>query len=40
MSYKARFRPSEALSGGIWRVLAEHAEEPAVAGAALSTVQA
>jgi arginyl-tRNA--protein-N-Asp/Glu arginylyltransferase len=26
MSYKARFRPSETLSGGIWRVLPEHAE--------------
>jgi arginine-tRNA-protein transferase len=25
MSYKARFRPSEALAGGIWRVLPEHA---------------
>jgi len=29
MSYKARFRPSEALSGGAWRVLAEHVEAPA-----------
>ncbi|WP_270935407.1 arginyltransferase [Falsiroseomonas oryzae] len=24
MAYKARFRPSEALAGGIWRVLPEH----------------
>ncbi|MBU8540274.1 arginyltransferase [Falsiroseomonas tokyonensis] len=24
MSYKSRFRPSETLSGGVWRVLAEH----------------
>jgi arginyl-tRNA--protein-N-Asp/Glu arginylyltransferase len=34
MAYKARFRPSEVLSGGLWRVLAEHAEaapEPALA---------
>ena len=29
MAYKARFRPSEALSGGVWRVLAEHAAAPA-----------
>jgi arginine-tRNA-protein transferase len=28
MSYKARFRPSETLSGGAWRVLPEHAETP------------
>ncbi len=26
MAYKARFRPSETLAGGIWRVLPEHAE--------------
>jgi arginine-tRNA-protein transferase len=33
MSYKARFRPSEALAGGIWRVLPEHtAPAPAEAG--------
>jgi arginine-tRNA-protein transferase len=25
MAYKARFRPSETLAGGIWRVLPEHA---------------
>lgn len=24
MSYKARFRPSETLAGGVWRVLSEH----------------
>jgi arginine-tRNA-protein transferase len=31
MTYKARFRPSEALAGGVWRVLPEHAapHEPA-----------
>ena len=29
MSYKARFRPSEALSGGMWRVLPEHAGDAA-----------
>ncbi len=29
MAYKARFRPSEALSGGVWRVLADHATAPA-----------
>jgi arginine-tRNA-protein transferase len=29
MSYKARFRPSEALAGGMWRVLPEHAGTPA-----------
>jgi arginine-tRNA-protein transferase len=29
MSYKARFRPSEALSGGMWRVLPDHGGEPA-----------
>jgi len=28
MSYKARFRPSETLAGGIWRVLPEHADTP------------
>ncbi len=33
MSYKSRFRPSEVLTGGIWRVLEETmvpAEEPVV----------
>ncbi|HEV7267196.1 MAG TPA: arginyltransferase [Falsiroseomonas sp.] len=29
MNYKARFRPSEALAGGVWRMLPEHAEAPA-----------
>jgi len=28
MTYKARFRPSETLAGGIWRVLPEHADAP------------
>jgi arginine-tRNA-protein transferase len=28
MNYKARFRPSESLAGGAWRVLPEHAEAP------------
>jgi arginine-tRNA-protein transferase len=31
MTYKSRFRPSETLAGGIWRVLPEHREAPAVA---------
>ena len=31
MAYKARFRPSEALSGGMWRVLAEDAAAAAPA---------
>ena len=29
MAYKARFRPSEVLMGGTWRVLSEVAEPPA-----------
>jgi len=28
MSYKARFRPSETLAGGLWRVLPQHADTP------------
>ena len=28
MAYKARFRPSEVLAGGVWRVLAEDAAPP------------
>lgn len=41
MSYKARFRPSEALSGGMWRVLPEHAAEaPAAPATALTRVRA
>jgi arginine-tRNA-protein transferase len=31
MAYKARFRPSETLSGGIWRVLPEDGVEPEAA---------
>ena len=31
MAYKVRFRPSEALSGGMWRVLADDAVAPAPA---------
>ncbi|MBW6396462.1 arginyltransferase [Roseomonas sp. HJA6] len=31
MAYKARFRPSEVLMGGSWRVLNEGAERPATA---------
>jgi arginine-tRNA-protein transferase len=31
MTYKARFKPSETLAGGIWRVLPEHQDAPAVA---------
>lgn len=31
MSYKARFRPSEVLTGGVWRVLGEDAGSPAPA---------
>jgi arginyl-tRNA--protein-N-Asp/Glu arginylyltransferase len=31
MAYKVRFRPSEALSGGMWRVLADDAAAPAPA---------
>ena len=29
MSYKSRFRPSEILMGGMWRVLEESQETPA-----------
>jgi leucyl-tRNA---protein transferase len=35
MAYKARFRPSEILVGGIWRVRTEADAEPMVGGAAL-----
>jgi arginine-tRNA-protein transferase len=31
MTYKARFKPSETLAGGIWRVLPEHTDSPATA---------
>jgi arginyl-tRNA--protein-N-Asp/Glu arginylyltransferase len=31
MSYKSRFRPSEVLVGGTWRVLEEQPTEPAPA---------
>jgi arginine-tRNA-protein transferase len=31
MTYKARFKPSETLAGGIWRVLPEHTDSPAMA---------
>jgi arginine-tRNA-protein transferase len=37
MAYKARFRPSEVLTGGIWRVLGE--EEAAGAPLAMSRVE-
>lgn len=29
MSYKSRFRPSETLAGGVWRVLADHQDHAA-----------
>jgi arginine-tRNA-protein transferase len=31
MAYKARFRPSEVLTGGIWRLLEDAAAAPAAA---------
>ena len=36
MSYKARFRPSEVLAGGTWRVLGEAEAEAEAAGAPLA----
>jgi arginyl-tRNA--protein-N-Asp/Glu arginylyltransferase len=38
MAYKARFRPSEVLTAGAWRVLGEIA--PATAGASMTRIEA
>jgi len=40
MSYKARFRPSEVLAGGTWRVLGEAEAEAAGAPLAMTSVEA
>lgn len=40
MAYKARFRPSEVLMGGSWRVLAEEAVQTPIATAMTTSVEA
>jgi arginine-tRNA-protein transferase len=37
MAYKARFRPSEVLMGGVWRVLGD---TPAVGAPAMTSIEA